>query len=995
MLSLHIDAACFVHLYHQKTTTKMKQLITIIALIFIGGSVNAQCDDLFFSEYIEGSSNNKAIEIYNPTSNAIDLSGYSIERFNNGGITPSGTLNFPSGTMIAAGDVYVAGNSSADTSILIESDTLSSITFFNGDDAMILLNLSNGDTLDIIGEVGIDPGSGWPVGVGATNNFTLVRADSVHQGTTNWGLGSTQWVVHPIDTFMYLGSHTMTACSASSGCSTDLFFSEYIEGSSSNKALEIFNPTTLGIDLNDYVVYRYNNGSATPTDSLFPAGVLSGLDVFVIGNPSANSDILLVSDTTHTLTFFNGDDALALVKRSTGDTLDVVGEIGVDPGTGWPVGTGATNNFTLIRKMSTTDGNNNWAFGQLEWDVYPIDMDDSLGMHTMGACPVTIDPTVTLDVNTQTVNEGVGTVTVSVLISNPNTTPTSVDLVLNGSSTATNGSDFTFTSPTTVTFPANSSTAQTVIIPITDDALLESIETIVVDLSNPTNNSSIGAISSQTITIDDNEIAPDFGSCTDLFFSEYVEGSSNNKALEIYNPTCDSIDLGDYQVERFTNGSMTVSGTYTFPSGTMLASQEVYVIANASADSIILSVADTTNAATFFNGDDAITLMNNLTNDTLDIIGVVGVDPGTNWAVGIGATSEYTLVRNINVHDGTTDWNTSIGQWIVLPQNTWDSLGFHYATVCNDSVVASFTVSDTIVCIGTNQCFTNTSIGGGCTTPVVWDFGDGQTSTSNDPCHIYATPGTYLCTLTVNGGINTSYSITTVMVTSTFDATITTAGPFCSSDSPTTLIAADPNGIWAGTGITNPTTGTFDPSIAGAGTHQIVYTISGSCGDTDSTTITVTEPTVTFGSLDTLCDYSTAITLSQGIPAGGTYSGTGVSGTTFDPATAGIGTHSIVYTYTDSSGCSNDATSDIVVDACASMEEVDVEFVTVYPNPANSIINITSSSEIIEVTMTDLYGKVLGNYKLNQINIEHLSVGSYVLIIQTELGSTHKRFIKE
>jgi hypothetical protein len=167
----------------------------------------------------------------------------------------------------------------------------------------------------------------------------------------------------------------------------DLFISEYIEGSSSNKTFEIYNPTPDPIDLTDYAVYRNNNGSLTPTDSLFPQGILLPGDVFITANPSASPGIMSEADTMHTMTFYNGDDALWLKKISTGDTLDIIGDIGIDPGTGWTVGTGATNNFTLIRMISINQGQTNWAIGATEWDVFPIDMIDSLGTHTMFACP--------------------------------------------------------------------------------------------------------------------------------------------------------------------------------------------------------------------------------------------------------------------------------------------------------------------------------------------------------------------------------------------------------------------------------------------------------------------------------------------------------------------------------------------------------------------------------------------------------------------------------
>lgn len=138
---------------------------------------------------------------------------------------------------------------------------------------------------------------------------------------------------------------------------TDLFFSEYIEGSGSNKAVEIYNPTNGDIDLSNYVLYRLNNGAVTPTDSLFPVGMLMSNDVFVVGNASASeAGIISESDTNHTYTFYNGDDALVLINKTSGDTLDVFGIIGEDPGTGWAVGTGATNEYTLVRNFDVQNG---------------------------------------------------------------------------------------------------------------------------------------------------------------------------------------------------------------------------------------------------------------------------------------------------------------------------------------------------------------------------------------------------------------------------------------------------------------------------------------------------------------------------------------------------------------------------------------------------------------------------------------------------------------
>ncbi|MFT6166754.1 MAG: hypothetical protein ACJASF_001447 [Vicingaceae bacterium] len=196
---------------------------------------------------------------------------------------------------------------------------------------------------------------------------------------------------------------------------SDLFFSEYIEGSSSNKAMEVYNPTSGSINLSDYVIYRNNNGSLTPTDSLFPRGILNADSVYVFANPSANAAILAQADTTHTLTFYNGDDAVWIKKISTGDTLDIIGVIGVDPGSGWIVGTGATNNFTLVRSIPVLSGQKDWSIGATEWDVFPIDMADSLGFHTKALCaaPLVFAAVVDSNVTCNGLTNGGASVTIS------------------------------------------------------------------------------------------------------------------------------------------------------------------------------------------------------------------------------------------------------------------------------------------------------------------------------------------------------------------------------------------------------------------------------------------------------------------------------------------------------------------------------------------------------------------------------------------------------
>jgi PKD repeat protein len=169
--------------------------------------------------------------------------------------------------------------------------------------------------------------------------------------------------------------------------------------------------------------------------------------------------------------------------------------------------------------------------------------------------------------------------------------------------------------------------------------------------------------------------------CSELFFSEYIEGSSNNKALEIYNPNTSAIDLSGYSIELYANGTTTPTFTQVL-SGT-LASFDAFVLANSGAETSILNLANITSSACNFNGDDAIVLKNG--SNVIDVIGTVGSDPGTFWPAGGASTLDFTLVRNSNVLEPSSNWATVQTQWTSLPTNTISGLGTH-ASECATSV---------------------------------------------------------------------------------------------------------------------------------------------------------------------------------------------------------------------------------------------------------------------------------------------------------------------
>jgi subtilisin-like proprotein convertase family protein len=194
--------------------------------------------------------------------------------------------------------------------------------------------------------------------------------------------------------------------------------------------------------------------------------------------------------------------------------------------------------------------------------------------------------------------------------------------------------------------------------------------------------------------------------------------------------------------------------------------------------------------------------------------------------------------------------------------------------------------------------------------------GPGVSSGSFDPAT--AGVGVHTITYSYTDGNGCSNTCTfTITVNALPVVTCPGNSSVCVSAAAFALSGGSPaGGIYSGTGVSS---GNFDPAAAGVGTHTITYsyTDGNSCSNSCTFTILVNAlPTVSCpADISGLCSNGAAIALTGGSPAGGTYSGPGVSGGSFDPAVAGAGTHTITYTYTDANGCSNTCTFTISVNA--------------------------------------------------------------------------------
>ena len=333
----------------------------------------------------------------------------------------------------------------------------------------------------------------------------------------------------------------------------------------------------------------------------------------------------------------------------------------------------------------------------------------------------------------------------------------------------------------------------------------------------------------------------------------------------------------------------------------------------------------------------------------------VSVTPTLNGCPGTAVTFTITVSAVPTLNSTTPNSRCGTGTVVLSATGSAGSTLNWYAAATGGTTLGTGTTFTT-PSISTTTTYYVEAINGGC--------GSGRTAVvaTVNPSPTVTNPG--------NQGICIGSPVAAINFTGTSSAT------FDWTNSNTAIgLAASGSGNIA----------TFTPSATGNATVIVTPTLNGCAGSPVTFTISVGNlPTVTFGTLINVCDTDQSFSLSGGSPAGGTYSGTGVTNNTFNPATSGAGTFPITYTVTQS-GCTNQAVSNITVDPCAGIDETLSKLIIIYPNPTSGLMTVKDIplDKVNKMEMIDGAGRVVAKWNItsSQFNVDlsAYATGSYNL----------------
>ena len=280
--------------------------------------------------------------------------------------------------------------------------------------------------------------------------------------------------------------------------------------------------------------------------------------------------------------------------------------------------------------------------------------------------------------------------------------------------------------------------------------------------------------------------------------------------------------------------------------------------------------------------------------------------------------------------------------------------------------------------------------------------GNGISGNTFDPGTAGVGPQQVSYAYTDNNGCSNSQSATTFIQPLPVVSLSGLNPVYCEDDAVALMTGTPPGGFYAGPGLI---ANSFNPALAGpGGPYDIVYsyTDANNCSSSDTLQVSVNAiPAVSITGLNAVyCVYLEDIPLTL-TPAGGQLSGNGVSGNAFNPSSAGIGNHFLIYVYSDGAGCANSTTASVEVAACVGVNSLEENDLIVFPNPASGKVTIKIRGNNLSedaLSVYDVTGKKLMQMQASEtliIDFSRLPKGIYNLRLKTESGVIVRKVVLE
>ena len=346
-----------------------------------------------------------------------------------------------------------------------------------------------------------------------------------------------------------------------------------------------------------------------------------------------------------------------------------------------------------------------------------------------------------------------------------------------------------------------------------------------------------------------------------------------------------------------------------------------------------------------------------------------------------GTASSYVW----NTGDGTAGIvvtpTTSIIDYTVTGTDGNNCLADAIATVTVNALPI-ISVNSESICAGNSATLAAT----GTSSSYVWNTGDVTAG-------IVVTPTASIIDYTVTGTDSNTCSadaIATVTLNALPIISVNSES-ICAGNSATLTASGASTYTWSPTDVNSSIVVTPTASV---NQYTVMATDVNNCQNMTVATVTVNAlPVVTLStaSVNLQCVTINSVTLDGGSPLNGVYIGNGVTAGVFSPATVGVGTYTITYTFTDLNNCSNSASDNITVDACTGIQVLKSESFTIYPNPTNGVVVINAPVLPANVNVFDVNGKLVISQNItameSAIDLSNVVNGIYQLTITTEQKS--------